>query len=501
MAFRLRRFAKTGSPSAVNLRVAQQRNAAPVVESRTYPTPPTLWETVTDDFNRGSLGPDWDTNSTATISGNRLAVVCQNGWHAAWTPANGWATPTGDPRTIRGSSVYAEITPPDGYGTGSMWVYVEVIHSRTDSHFSMFLEGANLQTRVVVDGVGVHTLSPGPVYSPTAHRFWRFREFGGTVYFDVSADAGTWTNIDSWVHGWGARLDEVLFQAGSGHNGSIPDSTLYVDNLNLVPPVTVIAPSAAATVTANAPTLITGAVAVPPAAAVTATAVAPAVRGGATVIAPAATGAVAALAPTLTAGATVTGTAATISAAAVAPTVSSGATTIAVVATLTVAATAPAVLGGAKVGATVATVTVTAVAPAVTASSGSAVVALAATVTVAASIPTVTAVRTATVVAPAATILADAAAPTVAAIRAATVLAVQALVDVAALAPAVTAAGVTSVGQMERATAPTATVNGAPVPTATVTAQRPAEPVLAGATATAATISGTATATATLERS
>ena len=37
MAYRLRRFAKTGSPSAVNLRVAQQRNAAPVVESWTYP--------------------------------------------------------------------------------------------------------------------------------------------------------------------------------------------------------------------------------------------------------------------------------------------------------------------------------------------------------------------------------------------------------------------------------------------------------------------------------
>lgn len=481
MAHRLRFPAKYGSPSVLTCSI-ENCTAEPVVASWTFPPPrhgPNLLTanqaTATDalgnttgfSVNTGTLA----SSTAQAVQGSRSVAATSTGTSAVWVTAAATLS-LGDGIPVTGGAVYTAFGKTRRSGTGG-----------ADASIYIYW--------MTAAGAWCSRQSDQCAYVTSTTSGWTLASVTATAPPDAAQAFVRYVNETSVANGDVFYWDELALWAGFGAGWEPPASGA----------ATVIAPSAAATVTANAPTLITGAVAVPPAAAVTATAVAPAVRGGATVIAPAATGAVAALAPTLTAGATVTGTAATISAAAVAPTVSSGATTIAVVATLTVAATAPAVLGGAKVGATVATVTVTAVAPAVTASSGSAVVALAATVTVAASIPTVTAVRTATVVAPAATILADAAAPTVAAIRAATVLAVQALVDVAALAPAVTAAGVTSVGQMERATAPTATVNGAPVPTATVTAQRPAEPVLAGATATAATISGTATATATLERS
>lgn len=70
-------------------------------------------------------------------------------------------------------------------------------------------------------------------YDPTSHRWLRIRESAGTVYWDVSPDGVTWTNVNSiptpsWL------LDDNLFiEIKAGNSNNEVGKPSYWDNLNL----------------------------------------------------------------------------------------------------------------------------------------------------------------------------------------------------------------------------------------------------------------------------
>jgi hypothetical protein len=75
-------------------------------------------------------------------------------------------------------------------------------------------------------GVGLSVIP----YSPTNHKYWKFREEEGILYWDVSADGGTWTNLHTVVNQM--RSEDAGYVVLEGNR--ITSSTLRVDEFKLV---------------------------------------------------------------------------------------------------------------------------------------------------------------------------------------------------------------------------------------------------------------------------
>ncbi len=76
-----------------------------------------------------------------------------------------------------------------------------------------------------------------PTYDATAHRFWRLRESGGTVYWDASPDGRSWTNLRSAALPFSVTRVAIRLYAGYSGSESNPGSALF-DNVNLGRPAT-----------------------------------------------------------------------------------------------------------------------------------------------------------------------------------------------------------------------------------------------------------------------
>lgn len=430
MAHRLRFPAKYGSPSVLTCSI-ENCTAEPVVASWTFPPPrhgPNLLTanqaTATDalgnttgfSVNTGTLA----SSTAQAVQGSRSVAATSTGTSSVWVTAAATLS-LGDGIPVTGGAVYTAFGKTRRSGTGGADASIYI--------YWMTAAGAWC-SRQSDQGAYVTSTTSG----------WTLASVTATAPPDAAQAFVRYVNETSVANGDVFYWDELALWAGFGAGWEPPASGA----------ATVIAPSAAATVTAAVPTVtgIRSATVVVPAATATVTAVAPAVGVGATVAGPPATVASTALAPTVITGATATPPAASATAAASTPTVTTGATIAVPAATITATATTPTVSAGAVTVAVAATVTVGAVAPAVSAASGGTVTAVTATVTVAAAAPGVTAVRAATVTAPVAVVLVDAAIPTVIAVQAATIAAVVALLDVSAGTPTVEGHGLTTPGQV-----------------------------------------------------
>ncbi|AZM47809.1 hypothetical protein DMB38_20255 [Streptomyces sp. WAC 06738] len=121
-------------------------------------------------------------------------------WNSTWkrvaVPANDqypglMATDVG--YEITGSSHYAEIVhmPTGGTGTAFSAVVLGPTDNGTFVRTRYALASGNLTFESCV---GYYDPSPTTLtYDPVAHRWFRFRESGGTFYWETSPDAATWT--------------------------------------------------------------------------------------------------------------------------------------------------------------------------------------------------------------------------------------------------------------------------------------------------------------------
>lgn len=178
----------------------------------------------------------------STGIGSRFVYWGGTFWNAAWkrvgVPANEQypgllATDVG--YEITGSSHFAEIVhmPTGGTGTSFSAIVLGPVDNGTYVRTKYTVATGNLTFE---NAVGYFDATPTTLaYNPVAHRWVRFRESGGTFYWETSPDAKTWTvrrsiTTPQWLKFGTLRTN---FE-GYADAGSVT-TPAEVDNVNTTP--------------------------------------------------------------------------------------------------------------------------------------------------------------------------------------------------------------------------------------------------------------------------
>ncbi|MEG8275759.1 hypothetical protein [Streptomyces sp. AHA2] len=144
--------------------------------------------TLVDNFNSGTLGPEWGNSYGGTaVVGGRARVPCTTGYAGCQT-AYAW--------TLSGATLFVQVpTAPAAAG------------ATVEAYFAVTVQGATAGTRVgfsmnAVNGT-LRCVSETDywddnavelTYDPVAHLWMRLREDGTNLYWDTSPNGTTWTN-------------------------------------------------------------------------------------------------------------------------------------------------------------------------------------------------------------------------------------------------------------------------------------------------------------------
>jgi inosine-uridine nucleoside N-ribohydrolase len=190
-------YLRLGSASAVDASIEALLDTLP---SSTPPPPPPSGETFADDFSGSALDPArWTTQldgSTVATAGGELQISHTGG---AWTRA---AVQSAAPVSLTGKAVRVQVNRAanDGRG-GAAYGETSVLVQRDGTHYAEFFFAGGSLSAWVNRGAGSINLTPSwPAYNPTAMRWVRFREAGGTLFYEyASGDTtpGTWTALAS----------------------------------------------------------------------------------------------------------------------------------------------------------------------------------------------------------------------------------------------------------------------------------------------------------------
>lgn len=80
---------------------------------------------------------------------------------------------------------------------------------------------------------GVQTSVASVAYNSTTQRYLRIRESGGTIYWDYSADRGSWTNLTTLANPFAVTVLTFTFSAGT-YAAEATATTIIYDNLNII---------------------------------------------------------------------------------------------------------------------------------------------------------------------------------------------------------------------------------------------------------------------------
>lgn len=142
---------------------------------------------------------------------------------------------------LAGSSIYVKVPSVANNVTGAETQFSLNIDSTAE--ISFVKGGASLIPRY---RVGSTNSDNYPTYNATNHLWWKIREAAGVLYWDVSPDGTTWTNLRTQAHTYTATQLQncnVWLRAGQ-YQALTPNNaggTTTFDNLNvtpLVPPTT-----------------------------------------------------------------------------------------------------------------------------------------------------------------------------------------------------------------------------------------------------------------------
>jgi hypothetical protein len=186
--------------------------------------------TLTDDFDDGAVGAEWNQYGNVDEDGGTL-VLDPGGSASASTFAILQSVDTYDLRncsvTVRAAQVPSDV--PNAYA--GLAVYVD-----DKNYTELILGGPDLHSVTWVAGVSVGVLSVP--YDATAHAWWRLREQGGTIFYEVSQDGIGFVEHSSVASPYSsADLGAVRPALTSGTDGASStsvDPTLY-DDFNVPP--------------------------------------------------------------------------------------------------------------------------------------------------------------------------------------------------------------------------------------------------------------------------
>lgn len=185
--------------------------------------------TLIDSFNNNSVDAIWTTlttNGTVTETSEQLVLTP--------TPSG-----TGDVRLISASAYdmtssgvilevisYANITGCDSYFTIN--VNADFNNNRTSF---LITDDGGLKLVVFYKVAGVLTTLNKVAYDATAMRWLRTREQSGTIYWDYSPDAVTWTNHSSVANPWAVTNVQLTIGVNE-FTGIASPATFTIDNVN-----------------------------------------------------------------------------------------------------------------------------------------------------------------------------------------------------------------------------------------------------------------------------
>lgn len=125
-------------------------------------------------------------------------------------------------------------------GNGTFQDALEISDDPTSgtNRFRFYFNGAGALNFVLVTD-GAEVVSIATTYDPDDHRFLRFREDGGSIYWDTSPDGttGSWTEQYTWsTPAWASGLT-VAYLRGRAYRYGAEDTAaaMTVDNVNVGP--------------------------------------------------------------------------------------------------------------------------------------------------------------------------------------------------------------------------------------------------------------------------
>lgn len=183
---------------------------------------------LVDNFGDNAVDTAIWVNSFGTYSetGGRARVSCDAGYNAY---------SSGLTYTLAGSSVYLRAYPPAAGGaTTEAWAQVLIKSDvgGTDLGFELRTLTGEL---VMFSRTGYFDAGAVAItYSPTDHAWLRIRETGGTVYWDTSPDATTWTNQRTLASPAWVNAADLEFQLIAHRSDGTNDYAEF-DNVNTAP--------------------------------------------------------------------------------------------------------------------------------------------------------------------------------------------------------------------------------------------------------------------------
>ena len=147
---------------------------------------------------------------------------------------------------LTGSAVSVQFVQPPNVGNGSIYSMLLLEIDGNNREYFSWANGS-LFTSEVVGGTYSET---SRAFDPVAHAWWRIRESGGTIYWDVSPDGVTWNNLRSKSPG--IALTSLSVQLTAAYWGTEPSPGVAIfDNVNTVPAALTGSGTLSATVTAG----------------------------------------------------------------------------------------------------------------------------------------------------------------------------------------------------------------------------------------------------------
>ena len=170
----------------------------------------------------------WTTGSSTTVSGGRLLAPFS-------PPGTGWATSTVTDWNLTGAAVAMPFSPPESTpGTQRL-----VLHTTADPDgdgLEWSLEGGEALVARYRAGDAWFTVATLD-HDPLAHQWWRIRERGGLVTWDLSPDGLGWTAHGVWVPSIDVTALQLSLRADwSPDEGHIPPTGPAVFGALNIPP-------------------------------------------------------------------------------------------------------------------------------------------------------------------------------------------------------------------------------------------------------------------------
>lgn len=182
---------------------------------------------VSDDFDDGTKSPIWftydDLPTGSSFSEEGGVLTIDLGIGVADSYAGYVAMTTG---TLREAAALVEIVDTPISGNAGCYLTVE---TETEVHSLSLATNVGMLI-TLIDGIPHHEVA----FQRDAHRWWRIRESGGFVRWEISGDGVAFTEIDRVATP--SFVDALVVNLGGGTQASLPTpGTCSFDNFNLPP--------------------------------------------------------------------------------------------------------------------------------------------------------------------------------------------------------------------------------------------------------------------------